>query len=246
MNEQIILRDNHTNSHTPQETKEKILEEKGQQWHEKMSEMMKPDVYGYILDKGIRETVVALQLLGINTVQSDDGTKGSESPWIQFGATEPKIYYEGEEKLQKNLMIQLGILPEEIDQNSSNFDREKEVQIKEGARDQLATISASYTQEYTKWKEATLELTVKMGSIIDDFYKIEQLPENLGDVRVSVEFPYRTQNHPAWIQDIPFLKVATVTPTDENLALITHEQLILKNQHEMQRFTKFLKARFFS
>jgi hypothetical protein len=46
---------------------ENSLEKKQKLWDEKMAQLLVPDKYGYVLDEGMRQPVIALNLLGINT-----------------------------------------------------------------------------------------------------------------------------------------------------------------------------------
>lgn len=224
------------------------LEEKRQRWEEKMAEMLKPDVYGYVLDEGIRDTVVALQLLGFNTTQSDQGNRG-DSPWVTFWAgEEPKAYYEGEEELKNQLMKEKGISPEEIDPRSPSFDRSKQVEIEDGARDKLASQGAHYTQEYEQSHAATLEMASKLQTVIDNFYSSQPTPDESADLKVSVTFPYRTSDHAQHIQDIPWLEVVSMMgePQNTEMSEEEREKRVAHTKHEMERFTEFLKERYFS
>ena len=226
-----------------QKINEALVEKRKQQWEEKLIEMMKPDIYGYILDKEIRETIIALNLLGFNTTQSDQGNY-SDTPFVQFEAKEPKNYYEGEEELKISVMTKLGILSSEIDEKSPLFSREKQVEVEEEARGKLVSIGAKHTQEYEKWRDDTLELANKLKGLIDHFYLLKPTPKEFVDLHVFVEFPYRAPQYPPYIYDIPHLKVKnniTKSLSDEE-----RKKIVIRAQHEIKRFTEFLKESFFS
>ena len=225
-----------------QKINEGLLEKKKQQWEGKMAEMMKPDIYGYILDKEIRETVVVLNLLGFNTTQSDQGNYG-DTPFIQFEAIPPKNYFEGEEELKISLMTKFGISVSELDEGSQLFNRKKQVEVEEGTREKLVNIGARYTPEYERWYNDTLELADKLKNIIDDFYSSVPIPKELIDLHVCVKFPYRATQYPAYIHDIPHLEVKN--DIIGGLTEGKHREIVTRAQHEMKRFTEFLKEKYF-
>ncbi len=222
---------------------ETSLENKQQKWDEKMAEMVRPDFYGYVLDEGIRETVVALQLLGFNTTQSDQGNYGN-SPWIEVKAATPEYFYEGEKELRARTMLQLGISPDEVDERSQFFNKEKQVDLEEGVRKKLMNDNSPYTEEYKKWREETLKLADRLEKLIKEFYLSPQKSTEPANLHVYVHFPYRTHNHPPYIQDTPFLKVKT--SSNENLSEEERKQVVAQTKNEMLRFTEFLKDRYFT
>ncbi|MEI6810472.1 MAG: hypothetical protein WCK60_00270 [Candidatus Nomurabacteria bacterium] len=222
---------------------ETSLEKKQQKWDEKMAEMVKPDTYGYVLDEGIRETVVALQLLGFNTTQSDQGNYGN-SPWVEVKGVTPEYFYKGEKELRVSTMLQLGISPDEVDERSQFFNKEKQVDLEEGVRKKLMNDNAPYTEEYKKWREETLILAERLEKIIKEFYLSPQKSTEPSNLHVYVQFPYRTHNHPPYIQDTPFLKVKT--SSNENLSEEERKQLVAQAKNEMIQFTEFLKDRYFT
>jgi len=214
---------------------------KREQWDRKMGEMLRPDTYGYVLDAGIRDVVVALQLLGFNTTQSDQGNY-SDSPWVEVMADLPRNVYEGEEALKTSLMAAGNTSAEEIDPRSPRFDRAKQVDIEGAARESLQAVNAAFTPEYEEWRKTTLESAEKLQRVIDEFYSTRLKVEGL---RVAIDFPYRTSNHPPYIGDIPFLKVTfDRTSTDEDSEEKRQVRVTLARQ-EMDRFTEYLKERFF-
>lgn len=223
---------------------EQALIEKEGQWKRKLAEFKAPDCYDYVIDEGVRETVAALQLLGFNTTQSDQGNH-FYTPWVQVEAEEPKDIYIGEPETKAELMAKFGILPDEIDQRSTSFNRAKQVDIEEGAREQLACAGTGYTAEYEQWHKDTLELAKRLQDIIENFYKTQATPEGLEDLRISLKFPYRFPQYATYIQDIPFLQVELVgkeAPID--FSGNEYQELLIRCQSEMRRFTEFLKERF--
>jgi hypothetical protein len=222
-------------------SKETIQQEHQREWHEKLEMLKAQDVYGYVINPGIVETVAILQLMGINTTQSDEG-KFSNSPWVQFEADEPEDVYVGEKEVKERLMEQTGILPSEINQHSPDFSREKEVQIKETARIELMNSHAQYSGEFLQWQKETKDLVGKLQSSIDEFYEVEQIPEGYEDLKVSIQYPYQTPNHNEYIKDIPFLEV-TIAGQRKN-AQSHNETIVTRTKKEMTRFMEFLKNKY--
>lgn len=224
------------------------LEKKQRQWNDKMAEMLKPDRYGYILDEGIRDTVVALQLLGFNTTQSDQGNY-SDSPRVEVKAEDPRGVYEGEAELKSELMAERGIRPEEIDPNLSSFDRAKQVDIEGEARERLARENARYTPEFENWRRQTLEYAKKLQEVIDDFYRKQPPQTEYEDLRISVDFPYRGPKYMPYIHDTPYLRIKFRGQEDSTNEVPSESERLARVErarHEMKRFTDFLKDRFYS
>src|SRR3712207_1504419 len=66
---------------------ERIVKE--QRWQQSAAEVNRiTDRLGMPIDEGIKETVVALNVLGINTVASCEGhfDRGTGAPWVAIGA----------------------------------------------------------------------------------------------------------------------------------------------------------------
>ncbi len=215
--------------------------EKQQRWQEKLSELCIPDEYGYVIEEGIRETVAAAQLLGINTRQSCEGN-AAPYPWIEFGAVEPKNIYEGEQEVKGEIMGELGITASEIDPSSPEYDRAKQVDVEEPARERLSISDTPFTPEYAEWSRQTLEDTEKLQGLIKDFYD-ERPAEDGSRVRVCINYPYRSPDRPAHIRDIPFLEVQPLNGKIKDLSKEEKKQLSVEYKNEMRRFTEFLKGK---
>jgi hypothetical protein len=230
---------------SPENSESEQIRRKRAQWDQKMEEMLKPDTYGYVLDEGIRDTVVALQLMGINTTQSDQGNY-SDSPWIEVMAEYPKNVYEGEADLKQRLMQERDIRSEVIDEKSLLFNRAIKVDIEGGARAKLRDTHAVHTPEYEIWRTSTLQIVEKLEKLIGEFYTPHHSPTS--DLAVAVRFPYQTPDHAAYpdIYDIPHLEVIFETEAPENAPTEVHQERSMRARREMNRFTDFLKERFFA
>jgi hypothetical protein len=228
------------------QTNEPPMEEKRQQWQKKLDELQTPDVYGYVIDKGVQETIAALQLLGFNTTQSDQGNY-SETPWVQVEPEKPKDIYVGEHALKTELMTKAGISSDEIDEKSAVFNREKQVDIEESAREQLMKMGAEYTPEFQEWRGQSALLAQKLKNMVGEFYASEEAPKDSSDLSVGVEFPYRAPQYNTYIQDTPFLKVAFLKEK-VNMDTLSEEErqsASARALREMVRFTEFMKEKFF-
>ena len=221
------------------------LAKKQQLWDKKMAEMLISDGYGYVLDAGIRNAVVALQLLGFNTTQSDQGNY-SDSPWVEVGAPDPRSVYEEEDELKAQLMAAHAVRPEEIDPSSPLFSREKQVEIEGTARRELASRNAPFTSEYEEWHAKTLQYAKDLHALIDEFYKLQPAEQQNPSLRVSIDFPYRTPNHSRDIQDVPFLCVVFNNKDVDEMKEEDRHQRVVHAQQEMGQFADYLKSRFFS
>lgn len=215
-------------------------EERKRLWQEKMDEMLKPDVYGYVLDEKIREAVVALNLLGIPTTQSDHGNY-SESPWIEFMAPEPQYFYVGERELRHKVLEQKGLSEDVMDEKSPLFNREEQVDVWSLSRDVLMKEGALETEEFTLWNKQTLELVGAVNRLIDEYYSNQH--ELHDEQRVHIEFPYREAVYARYDHNIPFL---TVSIPERIIEKEERGVIVQKTQQEMERFGRFLKEKFLS
>jgi hypothetical protein len=219
---------------------ENSLEKKQKLWDEKMAQLLVPDKYGYVLDEGMRQPVIALNLLGINTVQSDQGNY-SERPWIEFGAKFPTDVYVGERELKQILLKEQGFNPLVMDESSPLFDRAKQVEIEDEARKQLS--SAGYTPEFEMWRSETANMIAKLTSLISEFNQTRP-KEEVGQSEVVIDFPYRDPKYDPYISEVPFVETRLRDQRSINPEDIF--KILESNREEMRRFGEFLKRKFFS
>jgi len=170
------------------ELKETQLSEKRKKWNSKMAQMLKPDVYDYVFDEKIRDTVVALNLLGINTTQSDQGNY-SNSPWIQFQASEPQDYYISESELRSKVLEEKNLQPDVMEEESASFNRSTQVDILADSRDKLMESGSEYTPEFLGYLEDTKKMVENLQNYIDEYYANGK---NLQDeeIKVVITYPY--------------------------------------------------------
>ncbi len=222
------------------ELKEIQIEEKREKWDEKMAQMLKPDVYGYVLDEKIRETIVALNLLEINTTQSDQGNY-SDSPWIQFEATAPENYYVGESELRAKVLEQKKLQPEVMDESSSFFDRSTQVDVWADSRDELMKNQAKYTPEFLKYLEDTQKMVEKMQSLIDEYYSYKTNLEN-EKMKIKITYPYADPHYASYLKQLPLL---TISVSEDSKSEDERKLIVLQTQAEFLKFTEYLKSKYF-
>jgi|GEM_PF-861136 len=230
------------------ENERQRLREKQAQWNKKLAELEIPDRFGYVIDAGVKDTVAALQLLGFNTTQSDQGNY-SYQPWVQVEADEAKDIYIGEPEAKARLMEERGVHPDEIDRQSPSFDYAKQVDIQEDARAEFVRSGGEYTEEFKTWRKETLAQAERLQNVIDEFYTTHEIPAGFEDLRVALDFTYRTSLHKdiPYIHDVPHLHVDFAQEKDTaGLSDEEYQALRARCQSEMRRFTEFLRGRFFS
>ena len=209
-------------------------------WDEKMNQMLQPDIYGYILDEKIRETVVALNLLGINTTQSDQGNY-SDSPWIEFQASEPENYYLGEEELRIKILKERGLPLEVMDDKSLLFNRSIQVDIWSNSRDKLMSEGMEYTPEFLRYFEDTKNMVNKMQNLIDEYYSHAGDLENKG-MKIKIFYIYDNPKYVTYIRHVPHLQVSVPEASKSEEERLHRVQ---QTQNKMLKFTAFLKNKFF-
>lgn len=227
-------------NHSKFESAKNSLNEKRKIWDEKMAQMLKPDVYGYVLDEKIRETIVALNLLGINTTQSDQGNY-ADTPWIEFQALEPKSYYVGENELRASVLECKNLQPEVMDQSSPLFDRSIQVDVWTESRDELMKNGAEYTTEFLKYHNETQKMVQKLQALIDEYYS--QNPDLQGrNMKVEINYPYNDNQHPAYLHQLPHLEISVLKPSESEEE---RKIFVAQTQAKMLKFTEYLKNKFF-
>lgn len=221
----------------------RALRERQKAWDDKLQEMLKPDVYGYVLDQGVLEVVVALNLLGIRTTQSDQGNYG-DTPTVNFEAALPEDVYVGESQIKARIMQELGVRLEEIREDSPAFNRAKQVEVEDGARKELEMTGAPYTPEFTRWRDETRAQVEKLQEYIDSFYAKHGPAENADD-RLAIVFPYQHPEQRQYTREMPALEIISLlgreTKTAEEAKLISARRL-----NELDRFASYLKDMFLS
>ncbi len=149
--------------------------EKQKHWNETVARIEKTvDGLGHPIDGGIKETVIGLNALGINTTASCEGhaDRGIAAPWI---------YIETEEAAE-----------------SSNVSRKK---LKNTASDEEKRgIWHEHHERLNQAKEKGLELMKKMMNYLESFYKDRAVPFDTRLILESFADGARLQNQGTLLQ----------------------------------------------
>jgi hypothetical protein len=203
------------------------------------------DAMGMGIDEGIKEVVIALNLLGFKTAASCEGHvdentgHGLPFPWIDVMVDgEPEVRFENEEKIFSEVAQAHGLSVEEIKDGASH-DAWMEVQHRLEKEDE--------TQAYKNWWEENLKLEGRIRPFIEGFNKGKNVSD---DVRIHVDGD-RIRNGPIykshqegnetqgkWIKAV---QGHTLSPSE----LAEAKERLTARQEEMAAFMVFLKDSFF-
>lgn len=148
------------------------------------------DALGMEIDKGIKETVVFLNALGVNTSQSCEGHKGKNSgfpwPWIQIDAPgEPQEKYKGQVKLFEQMAEKKGLDPKDYWARPAGlpkswFEKWERLHILWNKGIALSAKNSKPTGEYTEWTAGNRRLYEKTSNLLEEFYEEHSpdFPEN--------------------------------------------------------------------
>lgn len=167
-----------------------IREERERQWCAKEKEIeVLTDGLGMGLDKGVKDTVVALQLNGFNTSQSCEGHigRGCGSPWVDieapgapgclFGAKGNSLYimhrWKGQEESYRRVAEKHGIRVEELLDRKNH--RKNEELLREAESDLYKN---GETEEFIEWRLKNMEIRKAMDSILDTYNQTRNVPED--------------------------------------------------------------------
>ena len=211
--------------------------EKQKIWDEKQKEIEQiTDANGKPIEAGIIKTIVALNILGINTSQSCAGHNNLEGgrlwPWVEISApNEPEERFEGESQLFEDV----------AKKNKVNV-----LDLKRGHPEELfweVKKRASQNPEsegYKRWEDKNRELYKFTQALLNKFYKDRKVQDDIvlkldedngGSFEISSE------------KDA-LLKLINGDLTDEEKANLIKK--LAKRREEMKLFTKFLKYAFFT
>lgn len=154
---------------------EKSIEEIRREKWEKITNEIEhtADRLGCPIDKGIRKTVIALNVFGINTAQSCEGHSGKHgagTPWIDIEATnEPEECYNNQKKILARVAEENNITMEELD------DKEEYQEIMIEAWQEC--VDNGKTKETIAWQEENNKLRIMLESVLDEFYANKDVSE---------------------------------------------------------------------
>ncbi len=213
------------------------LSEKQKIWEEKRKEIEEvTDSNDTPIEAGIIETIVALNVLGINTYQSCEGHDDLGSgqrlwPWVGISAPdEPEERFEGESQLFEEVARENG-----VDSASLKRGHPDELfwEVKKRASQNPETL------EYKKWEEQNSELYKRVSGLLAEFYKDRKVQD---DIRLKLDednggsFEISSEKE-------ALLKLISGELTDQEKADLIKK--LPERREEMKAFTTFLKENFF-
>ncbi len=201
------------------------------------------DACGTKIEEGIKDTLVALRLLGFNTTSSCAGhiddleeNEAPSYPYVQIQAlNRPKLRYENESEIRQELALKYNLELKDINLaiaggwgNDPRSDQLEE--IRDYFREIIRSKALSETADYKKWKEAGRLLDDKLIKYIQEFYTERA-------VRQKAKLELRQKclsSDEKWKSD-----------EENNIEKSLILQDIKDTQKEMQDFTEFLKKKYF-
>ncbi|MDD5566758.1 MAG: hypothetical protein PHH01_01040 [Patescibacteria group bacterium] len=183
------------------------------------------------IDRGIKETVIALNVHNINTSGSCEGhiNHGTGTPWVQIEAPgEPEERYIGQNDAIQKI----------AEKHSLNFDDVKRG-IDEKAHEEASDIYSNNgeTSDFTKWREQNRIMKQRVAELLGEFYQDREVSP---DVHLMLDdydddsFRLNTGSDKKPINE---------QPDDNQRRELT--QRLQRDQVEMTAFTEFLKKKYF-
>jgi len=208
--------------------------EKEQKWHTLAAHFYETaDCLGHPIDPGIKETVIALNVLGLPTIASCEGhtDHGISAPWVEIALPgEPEEHFAGEKKIYEEIAKKYGVPFEDVKRGTH-------------AEAWLAALrEASKNQETTEhlaWQKANTELMrTKIIPLLEEFYKDRVVSDA---VRISVSEgigAFRIYNGGHDYAPVP-------EPITEGARRALAARIKIYRA-EMAAFAEFVKQKFFS
>jgi len=218
------------------ESQEPPKSEKEILWDQKNQEINEiADKLGKGIDFSIKETVIALDLLGFPLDQSCEGhfDSGVSASWIRLEASNrPKERFIGEKEIFQKAADRYNITIEQITQ-SENFRVWSEAF--------LECKQKGETEEYRKWRESNKPFIERMEQLLEEFYRGRDVSESVRLKIYGIDGAFELLNGG---EDYRPAKKAWESMSDtERQAL---QERLKTYQQEMQDFGKFLKDKFFA
>ena len=218
----------------PHFEEEPVKSEKEAQWKSIKEKIdLETDAFGYKIEKEIKDTVIGLNALGINTSQSCEGhvDRGRIAPWVDIQApNEPKQFI-GEDTIYQQVAEEFGISFEEAQRSINDLGKKAWLEAQKILEKQ------GQTPEYIQWMEKGKEEGIKVKKLVEEFNKDRKVP---GNVRITIdESPYDATIHNGG-QDYWSAEKDRTEKQNKNL-----EKRLQKYRTEFKEFAEFLKKKFF-
>lgn len=214
-------------------------EDKRLTWDNKLKELEKvTDRLGMPIDNNILETVAGLNLLEVSTSSSCGGhVRGEGEDRIRFpyfgghAPDEPKARFVGEQELRNELATKYGIDPEDIDSDERSLHE---------YWDTIQSKDYQETQQYKQWMALNESIENRVNGLVEEFYR---------DIKTSPEIRLHMGHiYPGYIvetgDDSEMESLAKSGLSEEEVANKLEDR-VRAAREEMDKFTKFLKTKFF-
>ena len=184
------------------------------------------------IDAGIKETVVAFNMLGFNTSGSCEGhlDHGLSTPYIDIEAPDrPETKYVGEMEIFQRVADQYHVPLEEV-RRAIPFEAWKEA-YRESSRNE-------YTPEFQRFMEETNQAKRRLEPFIEKFYAGKDVPS---DIRLHIDTSIGSLVR-VWCGE----SETHFAHSEDALPQQVRSMLLAKRQEEMRAFTNFLREKYFS
>jgi hypothetical protein len=221
---------------------------KKKDWERRLKELENVvDGLGHPIEDGIKEAVVALNMLQFPTSGSCEGHDdwGLPTPWVQMeAANEPQYKFEGEAELWKSILEELNIKPEEVERNSPNFDWEKLGETNQAFFDKLPP-DIPYTKEFSAWVANNENMVQSLQELIEEFYSQadDNRKERVALMTIGHSMPRVFVSDEMYEPDEQIVRAKR---TGEDISVEGILFRLEKRREEMNRFMIFLKKKIFS
>lgn len=214
-----------------------LKNEKETKWEMKEKEIEKiRDVCGEKIDEGIKETVIALNLLELPTRSSCEGhlDHGISAPWVEISApNEPEERFIGENKIFQEIAKKYNLSLEEVKKGND---------LKIYFEAFRKASKNKETLEYKKWRKENKKLKEKAKILLNEFYKNREVPQNI-KLKITEYDSGIFRIHNGGKDYKPIFEDEFKKLSDRKKEELSKR--LQRYQEEMKEFAKFLKKKYF-
>ncbi|MEA3453138.1 MAG: hypothetical protein U9Q96_02260 [Patescibacteria group bacterium] len=218
------------------ETEEEKNKEKEILWDKKAQEIEEiRDREDQPIDEKIKEVIIALQLLDINTEGSCEGhdkKEGAAAPWVDVVASgQPKNRFIGQEEVFQRVAEKYNVLAEDLRENK-DYEEWLNEAINEASDN-------GETEEYKEWREINEVLQDKTENILKEFYQFQDISmENRFVIIPIAEGGFRIV---CGEKDYQLTEIDRKEMSEAEKKAF--RKRLTQNQETMKKFGNFLKGR---
>jgi hypothetical protein len=199
-------------------------------WEEKAREIKQTtEKLGHPIENGIKDVVIALNLVGLPTSASCEGHHnwGLGAPWVEIAASKrPKWRFVGERESFERVAKEHGIPLQQLR-------RGKPPELRKKA---YLESSTEETPQYKEWRKANQELLEKAEALLREFYRNRKVPlRRKLQISKLGEGHFRIHNGGS-----DYCSAWKLAP-EEQAEL---EKRLPEYRAEMRRFAEFLRERY--